>query len=140
MTPIIASSSRERASGTRPAYRVAAPGRTAHGDQVGIAEIPAVLSDPGGDLQGSREVTSADVLVHLMDEQVAAFDDVPRLVLEQPVGAGNPAPANCEVSTGEQDQPEPEGDAHRAERLAGTQGRPIRLLQGLTLDSSSPER
>ena len=65
-----------------------------------------------------------------MDEQVAAFDDVLRLVLENPLRAGDPAGGNRPIAADIENHPDPEGTADGAETVAGAHPLLVAVLPG----------
>ena len=93
------------------------------GDQVRIA---AALADRGGLRRGrvrSLEVARGKVLLHDRQQQIAALGALVLLVLEQPLGAGDPAGRATHLAAKEKTEAQPECGTDGAQAFAGVQVR-----------------
>ena len=101
----------------------------ATGDQV---RVPATLADLGGLRRGrvrSLEVARGKVLLHDRQQQIAALGALVLLVLEQPLGAGDPAGRGAHLAAKEKTQAQPECGTDGAQAFAGFQVRVMGTFQ-----------
>jgi hypothetical protein len=88
-------------------------------DQVGVASVPADPGCPRRHLLRGRVVARHDVLDRDREQQVAALGAVRRLVLQEPVGAGEPAAGLRQLSPAAQMERQPERAAGGPPGIAG---------------------
>jgi hypothetical protein len=86
-------------------------------EEVGVAEALRQLGRPGPHRRPRLELAGVLVLEHQGQQQVALLDAVPRLALDQPLGACEPAAGSACLPCEEELNPDPEGTARRAQGL-----------------------
>jgi hypothetical protein len=88
-------------------------------DQVGVAGVPADRGGPRRQLPRGRVVARHDVLDRDREQQVAALGAVRRLVLQEPVGPGQPTAGLRQLPRAAQVECQPERAPGRPPGLAG---------------------